>query len=147
MSIIAEEVLDPPIHLWQGRTLDLQWSMPNAAGTGQENLTSWHAFFTVWGPDISVPVLALSDATGTVPTLIAQGTTGIILGGVLGTIRVYLTDEDAAAIQAASFDLVRVRGEPSQLLGSYELAFENPAGERYTWEVGPVRFHVTAPND
>lgn len=143
MSIIVEEV-DEPIHLWQGRTLDYEWALPNAAGTGPEDLTDWHAWLLIWGKQITDPVQALSDATGVAPTPSAQGTTGIILGGLLGTIRAYLTDEDAANITTESFDLVRVKGEGQQYLGRYELVLENPAGERYTWETGPVRFHPTA---
>lgn len=143
MSIITGEATTP-LHLWQARTFDVTWKFfTDKAETTLMDLTGWHAWLKIWGPDITAPVKVLSDATGTAPTTTVEGVTGVIMGGVLGTVRVYLTDEDAALIQSAEFTSVRVRGEANQYVGSYELVLENPASEQYPYEVGPVQFHPT----
>ena len=117
------------------------WTLyDDAAGTQLTDLTDWKAWLLLWGSDIATPVKTLSDSTGVAPDEDTQGTTGIILGAALGTIRAYLTDEDALAIVHGQFTEGQEEDGSPRFTGGYELVLEDPAGERFPYETGPLRF-------
>jgi hypothetical protein len=134
------------IDLYQGRTLDVPWILyDDDDETTPTVLTGWKAWLLIWGADIATPVKVLSYATGVAPTPTVQGTSGVIITALTGAIRAYLTDEDALALSHTQFtEAFDDNGRPFYT-GGYELVLEDPAAERFPYEIGPVRFIRSAP--
>lgn len=133
MGIVAKK--GQRITAWQSRTFNRTWTIyRNKEKTLLRDLTGWHGWFLFWGTDVTTPIKTLDSATGVAPTLTVEGTTGVILGGPLGTFQAYMTDEHAAILAADKFTLRR-----KSYFGGYELILQDLASQQYTYLYGELQ--------
>ena len=131
MSIIPARF---PLTLYEGSTFDETMTFyADDAQTELMDFTGWTAVLSVKKDFDDVEPLLQIDST-VAPTPSASG---IALGAAAGTVRLYVTDEDMAGIDAADFEY---DAEEDRYVGVWDLELENPGGERFRYAMGQARF-------
>lgn len=121
------------LDLYQGSTLDETWTFTDADGEPMD-LIGWSGTLTVRGSYDGPPLLTLFSG-GTPPS-----SSGLVLGGTAGTVRVYAKDE---AVASGALDYAGFTPDDKDLqlaTGVWDLELQNPAGERFRYAMGAVQF-------
>ena len=126
------------LELFEGSTFDETWTIRDADGEPLwTDPTDWSGKLQVRqeASESSAVILTLSKIAGVgdPPT-----TSGLVFSAN-GVVRVYITDEDLAALNASQFALVREEGEVSYQ-AKWDFETENPDGERVREMMGTVFF-------
>jgi len=134
MSVIPKQ--DERLDLFQGSTFDETWGF-----TDEDDAPLWTgAPDAGWTGDLTVRKDYDSDVTLHLTKIASIGSPPDTSGLVFlsdGQVRVYVTDEDMAALSPAGFAAVKEDRQPV-LRGRWDIELQNPEGERVRWVEGPA---------
>ncbi|MBA2323549.1 MAG: hypothetical protein H0V92_05875 [Pseudonocardiales bacterium] len=139
MSIIPAK--NVALDLYEGSTLDRTFTFyTDAARTLLKDLTGYTAALQVRATYASGSALlsVVNGALADPPT-----SDVLVMGGVAGTVRLYVRDETMAALDVGSFTEVR-DGDDLTYQGVWDLEMTNPAGETSRYLMGPAYFSQEA---
>lgn len=135
MSIIPAKGVT--LDLYEGSTFDETWSFFEDDEITPMDLSGWASAMKVRQTyDAATPIVSVAD-TVLVPGPSAQG---IAMGGVLGTVRVYIGSTVMAALDEASFNAVTLEDGSTQYQGVWDLELINPNSEVFRYAMGIAIF-------
>ncbi len=143
MSIDAKRGV--ALTLWRGRSFLLQGTIyTNAARTAVKDLTGYAVRLLVTGTDPERALFVIAPG-GTLPSGASEGATGSGTGGTAGTYFLYATNENTAGLDETLFRSVQDNAGFTSYGGDYQIVFDHPTGERYTWFYGLLALKLGAP--
>ena len=135
MSIIPAKGVT--LDFYEGSTFDETWTFYEDDEITLLDLSGWDAAMKVRKTyDAATAAISLAG----VALAVGPNASGIEMGGVDGTVRVYIGSTIMAALDEAEFTAVTLEDGSTQYQGVWDLELINPGGEVFRYAMGTAIF-------